>query len=92
MDRLKSQLHVLHVLKDAKPQARRTLPTFASDELMKAIVDFAINALNANHKLTKEDKTELCKYKNRLQAFANPNFIFKIECKLSIQTGGFIIL
>ena len=59
---------------------------------MKAIVDFTINALNANHKLTKEDKTELCKYKNRLQAFVKPKFNFKIKRKLSIQMGGFIIL
>ena len=56
MNRLKSQLHFLHVLKDAKPQARRALLTFASDDLIKAIVECAINTLNGNHKLTKDEK------------------------------------
>ena len=32
MNRLKSQLHFLHVLKDAKPQARRALLTSADDD------------------------------------------------------------
>ena len=37
MNRLKLQLHFLHVLQDAKPQARRALLTSARDELIKAI-------------------------------------------------------
>ena len=47
MIRLKSQLHFLHVLKDAKPQARRALLASASDDVIKAIVECAINTLNA---------------------------------------------
>jgi hypothetical protein len=53
MNRLKSQLNFLHVLKDAKPQARRALLTSADDDLIKAIAECAINKLNSNHKLTK---------------------------------------
>jgi hypothetical protein len=45
MNRLKSQLHYLHVLKDAEPQARRALLASASDELLKVIVECAINTL-----------------------------------------------
>jgi len=56
MNRLKSQLHFLHVLKDAKTQARSALLTSASDELIKAIVECAINILNGNHKLNKDEK------------------------------------
>ena len=55
-NRLKSQLHFLHVLKDAKPKARRALLTSATDELIKAFVECAINTLNGNHKLTKDEK------------------------------------
>ena len=44
---------LLHVLKDAKPQARRALLSSASDELIKVIVECAINTLNGNHKLFK---------------------------------------
>jgi len=91
MNRLKSQLHFLHVLKDAKPQARRALLTSASDELIKAIVECAINTLNGNHKLTKDEKSKLSKYKNRLRALVNPKISFKSKRKLLVQKGGFIV-
>jgi hypothetical protein len=81
MNRLESQLHFLHVLKDAKPQARRALLTSTSDDLIKAIVEFAINTLNGNHKLTKDEKSKLSKYKNRLQALVNPKISFKSKRK-----------
>ena len=63
INRLKSQLQFPHLLKDAKPQARRALLTFASDDLIKAIVNCPINTLNANHKLTKDGKSKFSKYK-----------------------------
>jgi len=56
MNRLKSQLHFLHVFKGAKPQARRALLVPADDELIKAVVECAINKLNGNHKLTVDEK------------------------------------
>jgi len=67
MNRLKSQLHFLHVLKDAKPQARLALLASAGDDLIKAIVECAINTLNGNHKLNKEEKSKPSKYKNCLR-------------------------
>jgi len=90
MNRLKSQFHFLHVLKDAKPQARRALLTSADDDLIKAIVECAINILNGNNKLTKEDNDKISKYKNRLLALVNPKINFKCKRKLLIQKGGFI--
>jgi hypothetical protein len=59
MSRLQSQLHFLHVLKNAKPQAKHTLLASADDELVQAIVECALNTLNGNHKLTKEEKSNL---------------------------------
>ena len=91
MNRLKSQLHFLHVLKDAKPQARRALLSSASDELIKAIVECAINTLNGNHKLSKEEKGKLGKFKNRLRTMVNPKISFENKPKLLIQRGGFIV-
>ena len=90
MNRLKSQLHYLHVLKDAKPQARRAFLTSADDDLIKAI-ECAINTLNGNHELTKEDKGKLSKYKKRLRALVNPKISFKSKRKLLVQKGGFIV-
>jgi len=89
MNRLKSQLHFLHVIKDAKPRARRAL-LISADDLIKAIIQSAINILNGDHKLTKEDKGKLSKYKNRLRALVNPKIIFRIKRKLLVQKGGFI--
>ena len=57
MIRLKSQLHFLHVLRDAKPQARRALLDSANDDLINIIVECAINTPNGNHKLTRDEKT-----------------------------------
>jgi len=91
MTRLKSQLHFLHVLKDAKPQARGVLLASAGDDLIKAIVECAINTLNGNHKLNKEYKNKLSKYKNRLCTLTDPNISFKSKRKLLIQKGGYIV-
>src|SRR5215469_3099291 len=91
MNRLNSQLHFLHVLKDAKPQARRALLESASDDLIKAIVECAINTLNGNLKLTKNEKTRLKKFKNRLRALVSPKISFKSKRKLLVQKGGFIV-
>jgi len=91
MNRLKSQLHFLHVLEDANPQARRVLLASASDDLIKAIVECAINTLNGNHKINKEEKNKLSKYKNRLRALIDPKVSFKSKRNLLIQKGGFIV-
>jgi hypothetical protein len=89
-NRLKSQLHFLHVLKDAKPQARRALLAFA-DELIKSIVECAINTLNGNHKLSKDEKGKLNKYKYPLRALIDPKNSLKGKRKLLIQRGWLIV-
>ena len=91
MIRLKSQLHFLHVLRDAKPQARRALLASADDDLIKAIVECAINTLNGNHKLTGDEKNKLHKYKSTLRALVNSKVSFENKRKLLIQKGGFIV-
>jgi hypothetical protein len=88
---MKSQYHFLHVLKDAKPQAIRALLRTANGELIKVLVECVINTLNGNHKLTKEDKSKLTKYKSRLRALINPKISYRSKRKLLIQKGGFIV-
>jgi len=82
MNRFKSQLHFLHLLKDAKPQARRALLTSAGDDLLEAIVECAIDMLNGNHKFSKVENSKQCKYKNRLRALID--LIARFKCKLKI--------
>jgi hypothetical protein len=87
MNRLKSQLHYLHVLKDAKPQARRALITSASDELIKVIVECTINTLNGISNYVQKNKPS--KYNSQLRALLNPKINFKSKRKLLVQRGGF---
>ena len=91
MNWLKSQLHFLHVLKEAKPHARRALLASVEEELIKAIVDCAINTLNGNHKITIDEKSKLKEYKNHLPALVNLKISFKSKRKLLVQKGGFIV-
>jgi len=88
---LKSQQHFLQALKNAKPQAGRPLLASAIDDIIKAIVECAINILNGNHKLTKDEKSNLRKYKNRLRALVNSKISFKRKRKLLNKKGGFIV-
>jgi hypothetical protein len=88
---MKSHLHFLHVIRDAKPLPRRALLTSSSDDLRKVTVERATNTLNGIHKLSKEDKGKLSKYKNRLRAFVNPKISIKSKRKLLIHRGGFIV-
>ena len=89
MSRLQSQLHFLHFLKDAKPQARRALLASADDELKKAIVECALNKFNGNNKLTKEEQIK--KYENCLLALKDPKISFKSKRKILVQKGLFIV-
>jgi len=79
------------VLKDAKHQARRALLTSAGDDLIKAIVDCAINTINENHKIKKREKSKLSKYRNRLRELIDPKVSFKCKPKLLIEKDRFIV-
>jgi hypothetical protein len=63
----------------------------ASDELIKAIVGCAINTLNGNHKLSKEEKSKFNKFKKRLRALVDPKISFKRKGKLIVQKGGIVV-
>jgi len=83
MIRLKSQLNFFHALKDAKSQAIRALQASASDDLIKASVECAINTQNGKHKLTKYEKSKLQKCENWLLASVNPRINFRSKRKLN---------
>jgi len=82
INRFKSQLLFLHVLKDAKTEARRALLASSDDELVNAIFEWAINTLNGNHKLTIDEKSNLKKYKSSLRAFENPEISLLVNVNL----------
>jgi hypothetical protein len=69
MNRLKSQLHLPHVLEDVKQQVRSVLLVSADDELIKAIVRCETDKLNGNHKSTTKEKRKLKIYENTKISF-----------------------
>jgi len=91
MNQLKLQLHFLHVIKDAKSQARRALFAFADEEFIKVIVEWATITLNGNHKLTNDEYSRLKKYKNRLRALVDPKISFKNNNQLLVQKSELIV-
>ena len=50
-----------------------------------------INTLNGNHKLTKDEKSKLKKYKIGLRTLLDPKMSLKSKCKFLVQKGGFIV-
>jgi hypothetical protein len=82
MNRLKSQKHLLHVLKTASPKVRRSLILHADDELIKALIECVINTLNGNHKVSHKVKKHLSKYKTYLSKLNNPKVGLKGKRKV----------
>lgn len=90
MKRLKSNKHILHVLRNTTPKVRKAILQSADDDLIKALVECVINTLNGNHKINTSTKTKLCKYKNCFRQLANPKVSLKKKRKIFIQKGGFL--
>ena len=92
INRLQSQLHFHYLVKDDNPQARRALLTSAEgDDFIKDIIGCAINTLNGNHKISKEEKRKLSKYENCLRALIDPKYSLKSKSEHSIQKVVFIL-
>jgi len=52
------------------------------------MVECAINTLNGNHKVTKDEKGKLRIYKNHLRALVNPEIIFTSKRKFLFRNEG----
>jgi len=87
MNRLTKQLHFIHGIKDAKPQATRALLPSAGEDLIKAVVQCAIKSLNGNHKQSKEENSTLSTYKNRLRVLIVRKFGLKSKRKIEFENG-----
>ena len=90
MNRLKSKLHILHTLKNLKPQARRALIPYADNEIIKLIVECAIYKLNGNHKLNIDEKSKLKKHKNSFRAFVNPKSVSTVKVNVYFKRAGLL--
>lgn len=90
MKRLKSQKHLLHVLKNATPKVRKVILQDADDELIKALVECVINTLNGNHKVSTDVKGKLGKFRHCLRKLSCSKVALKTKKKILVQKGGFL--
>jgi hypothetical protein len=89
--RIRSQFHLLQVLKSAKPKLRKVILQEADRDLILAIVECVLNVLNGNCKLRKCIKRKLCKHKHLLRRLVDRSERIKAKRKRIIQKGGFLI-
>ena len=92
MNRSKSQVNFLHVLKKAKQQARRALLESADNDLIKGFVECAIIMFNEYHTVTKDGKNKLSNYSNSWSAFIEPKFSFNVDGNLNLKSRLIVTL
>jgi hypothetical protein len=89
--RIKSQFHMLHVLKSAKPKLRKVILQEADRDLILAIIECVLNVLNGNCKLRTCIKHKLRKHKHFFRSLVDRAEKISAKRKRIIQKGGFLI-
>ena len=90
MKRLKTNKHILHVLKNSKAKLRNAIIKSSHTDVIKTICEICLNTLNGNHTLKSKDKTKLKKYKNQIRNWAAPKLSLSSKRKILVQKGGFL--
>ena len=88
---MRSNYHVLHVLKKARPKLRKAIVSHCDGELVKSICECVLNVLNGNVRLTECAKRKLWKYKAVLRKFADKRVPLSSKKRLIVQKGGFLL-
>lgn len=91
MKRIKSNYHILQVLKKATPKVRNVILKSANKELILAIIECALNVLNGQCKLPSCSRRKLFKHKNTLRHLVDRKVSLSKKKKTLVQKGGFLI-
>ena len=91
MNRIQSNYHSLHVLKDARPNLRRAILANNDKELINSVGECALNVLQGNVKLSKYAKRKLRKFRRQLRTVADRHVSLARKKKVIIQRGRFIV-
>lgn len=91
MKRIKSNFHILHVLRRANPKLRRAILQSGDKQLILTIIECALNILNGNCKLSKCSRQRLGKHKEVLRRLVNKKVSLSSKRRLVVQKGGFLI-
>lgn len=79
---------MLYVLSTASPKLRKQILKLAPDDLIHAINEIAYNILHGNHKIRKQMRANLEKYKSDLRKLAKPSRSLGPKRKVLVQSGG----
>jgi hypothetical protein len=81
---------MLQVLRKSNPKLRKILLRNCDPEIIKTICEIAINTLNGNIKVSKNNFAEFKKHKIFLRKLACPKSSLKSKRKIIVQKGGFL--
>lgn len=90
MKRLKTNRHILYVLKTCDPKLRKAILKYAEPETIKTINDIVYNTLTGNHKLNPQTRNTLKTYKKDMRQLCCSKKSITSKRKLLIQRGGFL--
>lgn len=87
---IKRNMALLKILIKAGPEQRRAILCGASDSLIAAIAEIALNTLRGNVPLKPEQFKALKKKKTFIRQLSNKKLSLKKKKRLIEQSGGFI--
>lgn len=90
MKRLKTNRHILHLLKSSKPKFQKVIIKHCDAEVIKTFCEIALNILKGNCNLSKKATTQLRKYKKELRSLICRKKSINSKRKIIIQRGGFL--
>src|SRR5437867_10069911 len=80
----------LHILKKARKKQRNAVLKVADEDLLLCLCECALNVLNGNVPLKKEQLKTLAPHKCYLRLLGNDTTIMADRQKVLIQNGGFL--
>jgi len=90
MRRVRSNYHVLQVLKTAHPKLRKAILANSKSEFVKTLSECSLNLLRGNVKLTPCQKKKLRKHRVHLRKLADKRVSLTSK-KAIVQRGGFLL-
>lgn len=92
VDRLRKQIHMLHVLRSADRRLRKRLLQHADKDLVTTLGECSLNVLSSNQPISDKCKQTLRKYKTEMRKISLPHSKVSWQRKRHIirQRGGFL--
>lgn len=89
MKRAKKFHTLLNNFKNYTPKQQNLVKNYASDDLIKLIIEVCANINNGNLKINKSQNSKLSKYKRMMYEATGPHNTFG-QRKAIVQEGGFL--